>query len=244
VLDVGKMPRYTASMMKAGDSMFKECYLQLAAGEWVKTLSLLFVFLLSHEAWSKKPCHVDVTGYATGEDLLIPLSKSSTRLRADWGPSDLVVLPGGHRLRKDAADAFLRMQAAAAGQEMSIGLRSGYRSFRYQTQVFCRRQSEDRAISIAEPGLSEHQLGTAVDLGFFSEAFARTKEFNWLVLNAHEYGYVMSFPESEDRAPGSAANPLTGFRFEPWHWRYIGIQAAKSFYVSNMDLYHFLLLNR
>ena len=68
------------------------------------------------------------------------------------------------------------------------------------------------------PGASQHQIGTTIDINSLDISFAKTKEGKWLNDNAYKYGFIMSYPEGQE--------DLTGYRFEPWHYRYIGKDAS------------------
>lgn len=94
---------------------------------------------------------------------------------------------------------------------------------------------------VAIPGTSEHQLGLAVDLYLYSlynrdgelnESFENTPEYTWLCNHAHEYGFILSFPKDK------VAN--TGIIYEPWHFRYVGIENAKTIKESGMTLAEWL----
>lgn len=107
---------------------------------------------------------------------------------------------------------------------------SSYRSFSSQSALYNKLQKslggkvDERA---AVPGYSEHQLGTAVDLGLRNSKGGKTTiygskpttEWRWLDQNAHKYGFVMSYRFGQKEQ--------TGYKFEPWHWRYVGVELAK-----------------
>jgi D-alanyl-D-alanine carboxypeptidase len=101
--------------------------------------------------------------------------------------------------------------------------------------------------SSAEPGRSQHQLGTTVDLVFasvgfkFSFAMDKTAEMKWLLSHAHEFGYILSYSWSDDDQDGLGYNSKTGYYYEPWHWRYIGVEEALQFKESGLlpdDFFH------
>jgi D-alanyl-D-alanine carboxypeptidase len=161
-----------------------------------------------------------------------------------YAPSQLVPLAG--RLSNDVTlgyptlvrDIILEplvqmindMQAAAL-QPMII---SGYRSYSAQSMAWNKwleKEPERASILSAPPGYSEHQLGTTIDFGSpelpeivdqedvqFHTHFYMTSESRWLVENAHRYGFTLSYPRE--------AFELTGFYYEPWHYRYIGVELA------------------
>lgn len=123
--------------------------------------------------------------------------------------------------------------ARADGYTMTIT--SGYRSFATQSVLF------DRAIErhgyevahtrVAPPGHSEHQLGTTVDLaaatnGFISAgaAFGTSPEYAWMLEHAASFGFVLSYPEGHEEE--------TGYVFEPWHWRFVGVDDVEKFQIQ------------
>jgi zinc D-Ala-D-Ala carboxypeptidase len=147
-----------------------------------------------------------------------------------YEPADLVALDGaglsvskqGHRLRRPAFEAMKAMDAAARAGGVTLLVSSTYRSYDYQVEVFARNVKEsgrEAALMVsAEPGHSQHQLGTAIDFGSITDAFARTKAGRWLLANAPRFGFSLSFPE------GMTA--ITGYSWESWHYRYVGKAAA------------------
>ena len=74
----------------------------------------------------------------------------------------------------------------------------------------------------ARPGHSEHQTGLTIDVVIDEEYFKNTAEFRWLQKNAHKYGFILRYPEKADY--------ITGYMFEPWHYRYVGVDAATEIY--------------
>jgi len=131
-------------------------------------------------------------------------------------------------LRSDVLPYVVQMFADAERDGVELMITSGYRKPEIQKYLydFWIQVEGDKAINeIAEPGLSEHQLGTAIDLTDSSinfagvdDRFADSKGGKWLQANAYKYGFTMSFPEGKQN--------ITGFTYEPWHWRYIGVSAA------------------
>jgi zinc D-Ala-D-Ala carboxypeptidase len=138
--------------------------------------------------------------------------------------------PNGHRLHPDAAAALTRMFAAAA-EEIGVTLvaQSGYRS--YQTQVSTYQGHVDNLgveaaeLTSARPGFSEHQTGLAVDIldttsgcGIGGPCFGNTAGGKWLAANAHRFGFILRYPADK--------TDVTGFEFEPWHFRFVGTELA------------------
>lgn len=131
-------------------------------------------------------------------------------------------------LRKEAALALEEMFGDAAEAGIELFAVSGYRSYERQNSNFqnnVNRLGEDEAIRVsASPGNSEHQTGLAMDISSHSadllltQQFGETVEGKWLMDNAHHYGFILRYPEGlED---------ITGYIYEPWHYRYVGVEIA------------------
>lgn len=88
------------------------------------------------------------------------------------------------------------------------------------------------ATEVARPGTSEHQLGLAVDINSVEESFKETKQYAWLQEHAHEYGFIMRYTEEKQS--------ITGVIYEPWHYRYVGVESAKAIKESGLCLEEYL----
>jgi D-alanyl-D-alanine carboxypeptidase len=115
------------------------------------------------------------------------------------------------------------MGEAARKAGISLLASSTYRSFDYQVTVYARNvKALGQAVAdreSARPGTSQHQLGTVVDFGSISPAFADTAAGRFMEQHAAEYGWSLSFPDGYE--------DVTGYVWECWHWRYIGVKAAR-----------------
>jgi D-alanyl-D-alanine carboxypeptidase len=147
-------------------------------------------------------------------------------LPADYAPQDLVRLHKDYNLevswtdvpvRKTIMTAVLEMTRAARADGVTLVFSSGYRSYEYQISVYERevrmygKETADR--ESAQAGMSQHQLGTAVDFGSITDAFAETKAGRWMAAHAWEYGFSLSYPRGYEE--------VTGYRYESWHYRFI-----------------------
>lgn len=166
-------------------------------------------------------------------------------------PPDLVTLPSewvagqAVQLRREAAEALLKLLAAAREEGYQLVAVSGYRSYESQVQVLqqeIRQYGEAQARrQVAEPGHSEHQLGVAVDLATarrpydLSEDFGTTPEGRWVQQNAARFGFVISYPAGKEA--------VTGYIYEPWHIRYVGPEIARRVVESGQTLTEFLSAN-
>jgi D-alanyl-D-alanine carboxypeptidase len=164
------------------------------------------------------------------DPMLLYLVDKARALPDRYAPPDLVGLDGtgltvsraGHKLRKSAFSALKSMDAAARADGVTLEVSSSYRSYDYQVEVFARNvkelgRSQAEMVS-AMPGHSQHQLGTAIDFGSITEAFADTKASRWLSANARRFGFTLSFPKG--------LTSVTGYAWESWHYRYVGKAAA------------------
>ena len=133
-----------------------------------------------------------------------------------------VVNKDGLSLRKEAADALVVMGDAARADGVTLSVSSSYRSYTYQKNLFQHWVDVDGLAEAeresARAGTSQHQLGVAVDFGSVSNDFAYTKQGKWMYSNASKYGWSLSFPQDHE--------DVTGFRWESWHFRYIGAKAC------------------
>lgn len=142
----------------------------------------------------------------------------------DFEPGDLVEVPvdftNEPELRQEASDAVVAMfDAAFAEAGLELASNSAYRSFSSQENVY---DGDDA--TTARPGFSEHQTGLAIDIGALSGecsldvCFADTPEGAWLRDNAARFGFVLRYPADK--------TDITGYTFEPWHFRYVGTDLA------------------
>jgi D-alanyl-D-alanine carboxypeptidase len=181
-----------------------------------------------------------------GDDWATTIIDPSHRLSADYQPDDLVDATEAGFESRDQVRAVIvedlaALRAAAEANGTPIAIISGYRSHPYQQGLFDSRVAsvgeEAAALSTARPGHSEHQLGTAVDVlepgvGELTAAFADTPAGQWVAEHAHEYGFVISYPEG--------ATEVTCYEFEPWHLRYVGRENAAAVVESGLPLREWL----
>ena len=194
------------------------------------------------------------------DDLLAEVT-ASYGLDPNYVPPDLVrlgdYLPGrvtlpDMLLRQPAAAALGKLIKAMLADGLAPTILSSYRSYVEQATAHQRWVVDDPAHAdqiSALPGHSEHQLGSVVDFGSpempaltgsntdkFSPLFAGTPEGRWLIEHAHEYGFTMTSPEGAEK--------LTGLAYEPWHYRYVGVEMASYLKVSGLFLAQYLLMAR
>ena len=121
-------------------------------------------------------------------------------------------------LRPEAANALMEMARAATQDGVRLTISSTYRSYEYQKNLFAYWVQvdglEEAERESARPGTSQHQLGIAMDFAPVDDAFAQTEEGKWVYANAADFGWSLSFPQDYE--------DITGYRWESWHFRYIG----------------------
>ena len=147
----------------------------------------------------------------------------------------------GTRLLVDVVRVnFEKMASDMKLEGLNIRLISAYRSFAYQKVLYDNyvlKENEKEADTYsARPGHSEHQTGLAIDLDNVRKNyndFDKTKEFEWMQLNAHKYGFILRYPKDKEH--------ITGYIYEPWHYRYVGTKIAKIIHKENItfDEYYY-----
>lgn len=151
-------------------------------------------------------------------------------LSEDFKPNDLVEASLDYAseseiyLSRLAYNAFKEMSDAASREGYGIVINSAYRSYQDQQDIsdlYLRAYGQEYVDKyIAKPGYSEHQTGLAMDIGSRSvNIFANSKEYGWMLENAYKYGFILRYSKRDEN--------LTGFRFEAWHYRYVGKEIAK-----------------
>lgn len=187
-------------------------------------------------------CNLDREYYtqdniANLEDGFLVLVNKYYKLSEDYVPSDLVKVQSAHGdgryVNKDVYDAFIEMYEAINKENMTLYIASPYRSYSYQKNLYNNYVSKngvEKADTFsARAGYSEHQTGLAMDISNGKTSytdFENTEEYKWMLKNAHKYGFILRYPEGKERQ--------TGYMFESWHYRYVGIEVAKYIHKNNI----------
>jgi D-alanyl-D-alanine carboxypeptidase len=187
---------------------------------------------------------------APASDIVLTVLDRSYGLPVEYAPDDLIPasaagftgVSGNRLISARILDDLAAMHAAMTDAGLTILLDSAYRSYATQVTTFDRWVAQlgtaEALARSARPGHSEHQLGTALDItspgwgGRFGDWAADSPEGAWLVEHAWEYGFVMSYPWDSE--------PETCFSYEPWHYRWIGRDAAAEQRSSGLFLRQFL----
>ena len=170
----------------------------------------------------------------------ILLVNEAHRLDADYVPDGLVNLyQQRHSFRlasseitltRETYEAMEKMFHAAEEADMNgYIVTSGYRSYQRQQEVY----AESEPGKAQQPGASEHQTGLAFDVTVeTNDGFESTPQYGWLMAHAHEYGFIQRYPANKA--------DVTGISYEPWHYRYVGVDAATRMHASGQTLEEFL----
>lgn len=159
-------------------------------------------------------------------------------LREDFVPNNLVELEApyareGIYLVKSARDKFYELVKKASEEGLTIRAISAYRGYTYQKRLYDKYVENDGIAKAdtysARPGFSDHQTGLVVDVDNSVnsfEGFTNTKEYQWMLANSYKYGFILRYPEGKEA--------ITGYQFESWHYRFVGVKLAKKIKASNL----------
>lgn len=186
---------------------------------------------------------------AEEKGLLILVNKEHP-IDQDYKPEDLVKIryyvadrsETTRYMRAEAADAFHGLVENASEEGIELRMTTAFRSYDFQKILFdsyAEKEGEAAANTYsARPGQSEHQTGLAVDVSSPSVGYqltgkySETKEGKWLAEHAHEFGFIIRFPKGKE--------DITGYQYEPWHIRYVGLASAREIHERNLTLEEFL----
>lgn len=140
-------------------------------------------------------------------------------------------------LRSDIKEYVDKLINDAQGLGLPIIVDSGYRSFKYQQVVLdalIKEKGDEAFKLVALPGASEHQTGLAIDFAYYENGIynddvkENDKEAIWLKNNAWKYGFILRYPKGKE--------DVTGYNFEPWHFRFVGLKLAKYLFKNDLTL--------
>ncbi len=179
------------------------------------------------------------------EKWYLTLVNSSYRIPDSYEPDLVYVCGSGERLDRNVAVHYEEMYNAAKKDGINLAPCSGYRSYElqernynnkvsfYESQGYSNKDAKVKAATIImPPGSSEHNLGYAMDIVCVDEWFEDTAEFKWLTENAADYGFIMRYPKDKQ--------DITKVIYEPWHWRYVGVELAKELKDSGLVLEEYM----
>lgn len=187
------------------------------------------------------------------EKWMLTLVNKYYTLGKDYTPENLVKLPGsdgassGNGKLDARAAVYFEQMFAQCEKDTGVILNtvSAYRTYEYQEGLYEKQvqREVDRGLDeeaaelkaatiVARPGTSDHNLGLAIDIGRITEDFETSKGYKWLSEHAHEYGFVLRYPKDKQE--------ITHVIYEPWHWRFVGVEAAKEMKEKGLVLEEYL----
>ncbi len=223
----------------------------------VNRLFLVFILLPSVSIFGVSASSAQASANLTAENTASKLNLSNNKADSIWVvvnkrrplnpatyiPKPLVLPslgsgntnPHGMMLRQDAASALEKMaRAMRTAGGGSLVLQSGYRSYSTQTYVHDHMVSKFGLTGgesyAARPGYSEHQTGLAADLAAVGQGcialvcFSKTKAAKWLAANSWQFGFILRYPQF--------AHPVTGYNYEPWHFRFVGVHLSTTMHFN------------
>ena len=223
-----------------------------ALDEKVRTLAEVFESTLSEEERQRSDLREELRDInravgtlgrvaTTDRDLLRKYSKTYF-LNENYTPLELTTIDSKYqsgggtnfKILSDVWPYLLDLFEETEAQGLELRALSAYRSFGTQSALkasYVVTYGEGANAFSADQGYSEHQLGTALDFtteirGGTLQGFEATEEYQWLLENAHKYGFILSYP---------AGNAY--YKFEPWHWRFVGVELAKRLHKDNKNFY-------
>lgn len=201
----------------------------------------------SHISWDS----YDPIENLNGENWALTLINSNHPIGKNYKPLNTSPVIEGSSITADSrvSEAYQKMYDAAKADGIILTPYAGYVSYSRQQEIYNNKvekfmtdqgMSEEEAKQNANtrvdiPGASESGAGLSVDIVSASAGFASTKEYEWLMANAHKYGFVLRYPEEKFA--------VTGMSARPWHWRYVGVEAATEMKSQNLCLEEYLEKN-
>ncbi|MDD3392824.1 MAG: M15 family metallopeptidase [Bacilli bacterium] len=172
-------------------------------------------------------------------DSFLTLVNKNNQLSPNYIPIDLELLKNDDDkiifLRKIVKDQYIKLKNMAKQDGIYINVVSAYRNYDYQANLF-NYYVQNKGLSYAKvvsarAGHSELQTGLAIDIEGENkdyDLFHNSSSYLWMIKNAYKYGFILRYPEGKEN--------ITGYNFEPWHYRYVGLVEAKTIYDNNLTL--------
>ncbi len=187
------------------------------------------------------------TSYLSFKKENIHFVNTNYRLNQNYIPKDLTEITNVDIIKrtdqkievnKTVLDAYTKMFKDSLNENLHLTIFSAYRSYEYQESLYNKENND----YVAPPGASEHQTGYAIDISTkdtgLTYHFENTDEYKWLKENSYIYGFIERYKKDKET--------ITGYPFEPWHYTYVGNEAAKIIYDNNLTLeeyfYYYIIL--
>lgn len=168
-------------------------------------------------------------------------------LDSSFTPSNLVYLKNTNlsyikreneemMIKKDILNSYQNLYTDALKNGFQLYIFSSYRDYNKQYHLYYNVNNQNDEY-VARPGFSEHQSGYALDISTLNHGltnnFQYSKEYKWLIENSYKYGFILRYPEEKEN--------ITGYKYEPWHFRFVGEELAKFLYTNNLTLEEYIL---
>lgn len=160
----------------------------------------------------------------TKDEGILTIVNKYNYVSRDYVPNNLIEV-NNLKINKEAYDNFLLMKNDIEKEGLNIRIISAYRTYEYQENLYNNYLKYDKKELVdsysARPGFSEHHTGLAIDIDNSKLDFNKfylTKEFIWMQDNAYKYGFILRYPKDKEN--------ITGYSYEPWHYRYVGKEIA------------------
>ncbi|MEG2322056.1 MAG: M15 family metallopeptidase [Bacilli bacterium] len=206
-------------------------------------LTILVLIFFTKDINLNEKFYKNIKTITKPNDILVLVNKNN-KLKNDYVPLNLEDLPlkyanKNKKLVKEANEAFKLLHDDASKLGYRIVIVSSYRDYWYQKELFdyyVKEKGEAYALQCsAKPGHSEHQTGLAIDVEGKNkdyDNFEVTTEFKWMKDNSYKYGFILRYPKDKEK--------ITGFKYEPWHYRYVGKKVAAYIYKHDITLEEYL----
>ncbi len=194
--------------------------------------------------------HYDHTKETNLDDGILMLVNKYNYLPEDYDPTDIVDVKnwycyGENQIKDEVYQKFIEMFDAAKEADKKLIISSGYRTHEDQEDTYnsyVDRYGVKKADTLAaRPGFSEHETGLTLDITTGTatkDTFEDTEEFEWLKENSYKYGFILRYPKDKE--------DITGYAYEPWHYRYVGIEVATKIHeldITYDEYYAYFLAN-
>lgn len=213
---------------------------------WILLLLLIFIYIAGRQnLWGFAPLHGlphHIAGEENGWNLI--LVNRDNYIPEDY-EIELTELANGEQVDSRIYPALQEMFNAARAEGLHLFVKAGWRTQEeqqrllddkiaaYQNEGHSRSEAKKLAAEwVAAPGTSEHQLGLAVDINADTAQTASNDVYDWLLANAHKYGFIKRYPDDK--------TDITGIINEPWHYRYVGREAAYDIYSQGLCLEEYI----
>lgn len=184
-----------------------------------------------------QPQQFDKTQHSIDDaaSIWVVINKNRPLNPIDYVPNNLVDIGNSHKLTAQTAQSIQTLINDAKSSGHMLAVYSSYRSYERQKTVYANEvKAYGQAVAdtqSAKPGYSEHQTGLAVDVGgngcIIEDCFGNTPSGKWVAENAHKYGFIIRYPKGKES--------ITGYKYEPWHLRYVGQGLASEMHKSNIQ---------